>query len=130
MNTKTVLIILAIMIGIIMIFGFKVMSPGNNSSVNEISLSTQPDPLQPGPATFMIDVKDKSGKPVDNAKVFFDLNMTNMNMGTQRGDAVAQGNGLYSAMGRITMRGPWRVSTKITMPDGNIENRDFIVNVL
>ena len=118
------------MIGIIMIFGFKVMSPGNNSSVNEISLSTQPDPLQPGPATFMIDVKDKSGKPVDNAKVFFDLNMTNMNMGTQRGDAVAQGNGLYSAMGRITMRGPWRVSTKITMPDGNIENRDFIVNVL
>lgn len=99
------------------------------SNASGISLSTNPDPLQPGPATFMIEVKDKRGKPVDNAKVSFDINMTTMNMGTQQGDAISQGNGRYSATGRMTMRGPWRVSTKVTMPDGSVENKDFTVDV-
>ncbi len=99
------------------------------SSTSGISLSTNPDPLQPGPATFLIDVKDKNGKPVDDAKVSYDLNMTTMNMGTQQGDATSQGKGRYSATGRMTMRGPWRISTKITMPDGSVENKDFTVDV-
>ena len=110
MNTKTALIILVILIGAIAILAFDSkgsvngVSDTNNSS--GISLSTNPDPLQPGPATFMIDVKDKNGKPVDDAKVSYDLNMTTMNMGTQQGDATPLGNGRYSATGRMTMRGP------------------------
>jgi len=52
-----------------------------------------------------------------------------MNMGTQQGNATSQGNGRYSVEGRMTMRGPWRVSTKVTMPDGSVENKDFTVNV-
>ena len=133
MNTKTALIILVILIGAIAILAFDSkgsvngVSDTNNSS--GISLSTNPDPLQPGPATFMIDVKDKNGKPVDDAKVSYDLNMTTMNMGTQQGDATPLGNGRYSATGRMTMRGPWRVSTKTTMPDGSVENKDFTVEV-
>ncbi len=114
------------MIGIIAILAFN----AKGGSSYGISLSTNPDPLQPGPATFMIEVKDKDGKPVDNATVSFDLNMTTMNMGTQQGDATPQGNGRYSAVGRISMRGPWRASTKVTMSDGSVENKDFIVNVL
>ena len=101
----------------------------DTNSNSRIRLSTNPDPLQPGPATFFIDIKDKSGKPVDTAKVSFDLNMTTMNMGTQQGDATSQGNGRYAAMGTMTMRGPWRISTQVTMPDGSIENKDFTVNV-
>lgn len=100
---------------------------GSGNSV--ISLSTNPNPLKMGPATFIIEVKDKTGKPVDNAKVYFDLNMTAMNMGTQQGDATGQGNGKYSASGRMTMQGPWKVSTKVTMPDGTVANKDFTVNV-
>lgn len=100
-------------------------------SVSEaISLSTNPYPLKMGPATFIIDIKDNTGKPVDNATVFFDLNMTAMNMGTQQGNATAQGDGRYAASGRMNMRGPWKVSTKITMPDGSVVNKDFTVNVL
>ena len=134
MNTKTLLIILAIMIGTIAILAFDTKGSSNNGTPDEnnnegISLSTNPDPLQPGPATFFIDVKDKSGKPVDTAKVSFNLNMTTMNMGTQQGEATSQGNGRYSATGRMTMRGPWRVSTKVTMPDGSVENKDFTVDV-
>jgi len=102
-------------------------SGGNGNST--VTLSTNPDPLTFGPATFIIEVKDKDGKSVDNAKVSFDLNMTSMNMGTQQGDATSQGNGKYAASGRMTMRGPWRVATKVTMPDGSITNKDFTVNV-
>ena len=135
MNSKILLIVLAVMIGAIAILGWKVMSASNSSTASSgsgnpaISLSTDPNPLELGPATFMIDVKDKDGKPVDNATVSFDLNMTAMNMGTQQGNAAPQGNGRYSAVGGMSMRGPWRVSTKITMPDGSVVNKEFTVNV-
>ena len=132
MNIRTLLIIIAIIVSMGIIFEVKdILSNGilAVSSTSGISLSTNPDPLQPGPATFLIDVKDKNGKPVDDAKVSYDLNMTTMNMGTQQGDATSQGKGRYSATGRMTMRGPWRISTKITMPDGSVENKDFTVDV-
>ncbi|MDO8610467.1 MAG: FixH family protein [bacterium] len=121
------MVILAIMIVVTMIYGWKVTFPSNEGG--PISLSTSPNPLQPGPATFFIDVKDKNGKPVDNATVLFDLNMTTMNMGTQQGNAVSLGNGRYSVTGSMSMRGPWRVRTTVTMPDGSVENKDFLVNV-
>lgn len=109
--------------------GWKSSSMGDSGTSDGISLSTDPNPLRPGRATFMIDVKDKNGKPVDNATVSFDLNMTTMNMGTQRGDAASQGNGRYSAVGSMSMRGPWRVRTSVKMPDGSTENKDFTVDV-
>ncbi len=133
MNIKTFLVILAIVVGTTAILAYdskgSVNGLSDTNSDSGISLTTNPDPLQPGPATFFIDVKDKSGKPVDKARVSFDLNMTTMNMGTQQGDATSQGNGRYSAEGRMTMRGPWRVSVEVTMPDGSVENKDFTVDV-
>jgi len=55
--------------------------------------------------------------------------MTAMNMGAQQGNATSQGNGRYAASGQMSMRGPWKVTTKITMPDGSVVNKDFTVNV-
>ena len=129
MNNKTLLIILAIMVSAVAYFGWKASSGPSSSTGGGISLSTDPNPLRPGKATFMIDVKDKSGNPVDTATVSFDLNMTAMNMGTQQGNATSQGNGRYSAVGNMSMRGPWLVKTKVKMPDGSIESKDFTVNV-
>lgn len=133
MNSKTLLALLAIMVVAVAILWWKsstLSSSGSTAGTNGgISLSTDPSPLRPGKATFMIDVKDKSGKPVDNATVSFDINMTTMNMGTQRGTATPQGSGRYSAVGNMSMRGPWKVITKVTMPDGSVVNKDFTVNV-
>jgi hypothetical protein len=55
--------------------------------------------------------------------------MTTMNMGTQKGTATSQGSGKYAATGRLSMRGPWRVSTTVTYADGNAMKKDFVVNV-
>ncbi|OGG15365.1 hypothetical protein A3D77_07535 [Candidatus Gottesmanbacteria bacterium RIFCSPHIGHO2_02_FULL_39_11] len=135
MNNKNLLVVLAIAVGVLVILGFKLMntsgssSPSNNGRNAQVSLTTDPDPLKMGQATFIIDVKDQTGKPVDNATVFFDLNMTAMNMGTQQGNATSQGNGRYAASGRMSMRGPWKVTTKVTMPDSSVVNKDFTVNV-
>ena len=95
----------------------------------QISLMTNPSPLRLGQGTFIISVKDDAGNPVDDARVTFDLNMTTMNMGTQEGVASAQGNGNYAVVGRLSMKGPWKVSTKVTMPDGKEISKDFSVNV-
>src|SRR3989344_8713230 len=135
MTSKNLLIALVLAAGVIALLGWKVMgssssgSTTNTGSSDQISLTTDPNPLRLGNATFIIDVKDKSGKPVDNATVSFDINMTAMNMGTQQGNATSQGNGRYSAVGTMSMRGPWRVRTTVKMPDGSTENKDFTVNV-
>ena len=129
---KILLLLLVVMIGAMAILGLKIRSAsvlGTNTSNGSISLSTNPNPLRPGPATFLIDIKDKSGKPVDNAVVTYDINMTTMNMGTQKGNATSLGNGRYSANGNMSMLGPWRIRTTIKMPDGSVENKDFTVNV-
>jgi len=73
MNTKTFLVILAILVGTTAILAYDSKGSVNGlsgaNSDSDISLTTNPDPLQPGPATFFIEVKDKSGKPVDTAQV-------------------------------------------------------------
>lgn len=131
MNSKNLLIAVIILVGVIGILGWKIKSASSSSgnSKEAITLTTEPNPLKIGQATFIIIVKDNNGKAVDNATVSFDLNMTAMNMGTQQGNATAEGNGKYSATGRLSMRGPWRVATKVTMPDGSLIKKDFTVNV-
>lgn len=133
MNSKTLLVLLTVLIVAVAYLGWKSMSISTlgiaADSDGGVTLSTDPNPLRLGQATFMIDVKDKSGKPVDGATVSFDINMTAMNMGTQQGTATPQGSGRYSAVGNMSMRGPWRVRTTVKMPDGSTENKDFTVNV-
>lgn len=108
---------------------FLLKGNGSSASAQQIELATQPNPAQTGNNTFYITVRDDSGKSVDNAKVEFDLNMTTMNMGSQKGTAPSQGGGKYAATGRLSMRGPWRVSTSVTYADGKAMKKDFVVNV-
>lgn len=141
MSNKNYLpIILIVAILVIGFLSFKLIfnSSGKTGSLGEsssasadsqISLSTNPSPPKLGKTTLVITVKDSNGKPVDNATVFFDLNMTAMNMGTQQGNATSQGNGQYAATGSLSMGGPWAVRTKVTMPGGEVINKDFTINV-
>lgn len=133
MNNKTLLVLLAVLVVAVAYLAWKSMSISTPSATANsdggITLSTSPSPLRLGQATFVIDVKDTSGKPDDNATVSFDINMTTMNMGAQRGTAIPQGDGRYSAVGNMSMRGPWRVRTTVKMSDGSTANKDFTVNV-
>jgi len=69
MQNKNLLIALVIGAVVILGLGWKVLSGSSIStgSGNEpVSLTTNPNPLRTGPATFIIDVKDQVGKPVDD----------------------------------------------------------------
>ncbi len=129
MSNKISLVVLLILAIGVATLGWKTKVLGESTSTELITLTTEPSPLRPGKAKFLIKVKDKDGRPVDNSKVSFDLNMTTMNMGTQKGEAVEQGNGQYRAQGNLTMLGPWRVRIQAVMPDGSKENKDFVMNV-
>lgn len=129
MNGKNLLIVLVILIGVIGILGWKIKSASGSNVTSAISLSTDPNPVQLGQNTFVMLVKDKDGKAVDNAIVSFDLNMTTMNMGIQQGNATPQGNGKYLTVGRLSMLGPWRFSVIVAMPDGSSIKKDFNINV-
>lgn len=133
MNTKILLILLILMFGAIGYLSLKVNSSSvlgtSTNGSGLISLSTNPNPLKPGPATFLIDLKDKNGKVVNDAKVSYNINMTTMDMGAQNGNATSQGNGRYSISAKMTMLGPWKVSITVKMTDGSSEKKDFTVNV-
>ncbi len=133
MNTKILLILLILMFGAIGYLSLKVNSSSvlgtSTNGSGLISLSTNPNPLKPGPATFLIDLKDKNGKVVNDAKVSYNINMTTMDMGEQNGNATSQGNGRYSISAKMTMLGPWKVSITVKMTDGSSEKKDFTVNV-
>ena len=131
MSNKILLTMFVIAVGIIGVMSWKVKSSVLGATTNSevISLTTDPNPLQPGQATFIINVRGADGKPVDNATVSFDLNMTTMNMGTQRATATSQGKGRYIVTGNLSMQGPWRVRITASMPEGSTKNKDFVVNV-
>lgn len=122
-------LIILIVVFVLAIAGLSIKLVNAESGGGRISLNTDPSPLQLGQANFLVTVKDKDGKLVDNATVSFDLNMTTMNMGTQQGSATAQGNGKYLSVGRLSMLGPWRFSVNVNMPDGGIIKKNFDLNV-
>lgn len=125
---RILIISISILVGMIAILGYKINS-ASSSTGGGITISTSPNPLTIGPATFIITVKDKAGKLVNDATVSFDINMTTMNMGTQKGVATSTGKGQYKADGSMSMRGPWRVSVVAKMVDGSTQNKDFVINV-
>ncbi|KKQ48347.1 MAG: hypothetical protein US68_C0036G0004 [Candidatus Shapirobacteria bacterium GW2011_GWE1_38_10] len=133
MTNKILLLLLVMMAGALTIMGLKVRSTSvlgaSSNNDMQISLSTKPSPLKPGPATFLIEVKDKDGKLIDDASVNYDINMTTMDMGAQSGKAESQGKGQYLAKGTMSMLGPWKVSVAVKMPNGATANKDFTVTV-
>lgn len=121
--------LIGVLIVLLIVGGWLLLRPKGNTGLIDVTLTTNPNPLRLGTATFTIQVKDGGRKSINNATVFFDLNMAMMNMGQQSGNATPIGGGQYSATGRLTMQGQWKVKTLITLPDGSQNNKTFTVNV-
>ena len=111
-------IILAIWIAAAVFF----LGPKTSKANSQITLVTSPNPPVAGPVDLMITTKN-------NATVSYSINMTNMNMGVQQGQAMSQGNGVYKANGRFSMRGPWRIAVTVKLPDGQTISQNFDYNV-
>ena len=75
-------------------------------------------PGQPRHGEAMIDAYAVApdGRPIDDAKVTFDTDMTNMSHGQYLVVAEPAGNGHYVGLVHFSMPGPWRIITIVERP--------------
>ena len=90
---------------------------GSAQTGMDITLRTNPDPVQTGDNTFEVLVM-QDGKPVTDATVsteFFMAAMPSMNMPEMRTktDLTHVGNGMYRGKGQVTMAGRWDVTVSV-----------------
>ncbi len=80
----------------------------------KMSLETQP--AQPGmnkDVTFRLSMTDQQGKPVTGAQVSGALVMSLMDMGKNEVKFSDKGDGVYEAVGKMDMAGPWDVVVSV-----------------
>lgn len=82
----------------------------------KLSLYNSPNPPIRGANVMQVSLTDAAGKPVTDAKVSFDLDMTNMSHGKNVVPAEPAGQGLYSGQVSFMMPGPWRSIVVIERP--------------
>ncbi len=124
---KALLIVGIVIVGI---WGLWKIIPSGNTNTTDAGVQIElvsPSSVPAGQNTFIVSLRDAAGEPIDDAAVTVDINMTTMNMGKQQGQATAQGDGEYAAVGNLGMLGPWRIATDITLPSGETTSQDFIV---
>lgn len=86
----------------------------------KVALSTVPDPpTREQSTTFVVDVQDAEGKPVEGATVTLSTKMVLMSHGGIKGELVEKGDGKYEATGAFSMGGTWRVEVTVTGARGS-----------
>jgi hypothetical protein len=103
---------------------------GEKRSPNVI-VTLASDPATPtwGFGTLDAIVTDAKGKPITDAQVYFDLDMTNMRMGKNIVAAAPRGDGRYAGRVRFSMPGPWRVIVRVARPGLAPEELRYDFNV-
>lgn len=78
---------------------------------------------------LLVIITDAQGRPVDDARVYFDLVMPAHPMGVNQPIAIANGNGVYESGGVYTMDGDWLI-TVVATAKGQISKATFTIPVL
>ena len=85
--------------------------------VGDMNVSIALNPYPPvgfEPADFEVTLTDAAGQVINDATVNLDLTMPGMWMPPNQLTLTSASDGKYSATGRFTMRGPWRIEVIIT----------------
>ena len=101
---------------------------GKHSGEILIWIYGNPNPPIRGSNTLEVFVADTNGKPITDAKVSFDIDMTNMSHGKNVVVASSLGEGRYNGNVRFLMPGPWRVIVGVDR-NGQTEKVRFEFNV-
>ena len=103
---------------------------GNGLRVGDYAVwLTSAEAPKRGTAQLDAVVVDKDNKPVTNATVSFDIDMTNMSHGKNVIKTSAAGDGHYASKVRFMMGGPWRVIVVIEQANQGPVNARFDFNV-
>jgi len=106
---------------------------GGSKQVGDVIvwLSSTPNPPVRGENVLEALVTDLNGQPVTDAKISFDIDMTNMSHGKYVVVATPIENGRYSGTVSFRMPGPWRIIVSVERSGQSIERVrfDFTVNL-
>jgi hypothetical protein len=89
-----------------------------------VQFLTDHNPPVYGVDVFQVFVTDTTGRAISEAKVSYDLIMTNMNMGKNVMNATWLGDGYYTGKVYLSMPGPWRVTVSINR-SGQVTTASF-----
>ena len=101
-------------------------TPTPNVNVPKIEFTTNPPVLKVGDAELIVTVKDKDGKPVDDAEVNISYSMTTMNMGNTSGKATDEGGGRYTIKTSFGHTGNVKFTIQVDkpgLPQGILETK-------
>ena len=79
----------------------------------KLTFSTEPQKTMAGENLVRVKITDKSGKPVNDAKVAFVANMTMPGMAPSKGDGKFTRDGVYESKLNFAMAGSWEVTVSI-----------------
>ncbi|MCX7706978.1 MAG: FixH family protein [Anaerolineae bacterium] len=94
-----------------------------------VTFATDPAPPAIGQGTVILTLHDATGRPVDDAKVAIEANMSHAGMVPVNAEATGGQAGVYRVPLRWTMGGDWYVDVRFTLPDGQTVGRRFPVSV-
>ena len=97
------------------------VTPGpalGSQQVNGLLVVLRSHPASPirGRNVLEVLIADAESRPVTDAQVSFDLDMTNMSHGLNQVTAEPTGDGHYAGQVRFMMPGPWRVIAIVDRP--------------
>lgn len=96
----------------------KAPSGPQKKQVGEITLtfSTIPSPPRVGENTLRVQLTDRKGETIKNARVTFGFTMPMPGMSPVSAQAALSKEGFYEAKGNLGMGGTWHVTVKATIP--------------
>ena len=105
-------------------------TPATTASAIDIVFKSEPDPPKTGESTFMVAVKDGSGRPIIDAEVSvqqFMPAMPTMNMPAMKSETKLPhtGGGVYRGPAQVLMAGRWEVSVTVTKDGRQIGRKQF-----
>ena len=100
--------------------GFGCQPAGEKQSNINLSWEVEPDPPRVGMSTVTVFLKDSTRRPVEDARVTLEGNMSHPGMQPVISQATETEPGRYSAKMEFTMAGDWFILITSTLKDSTI----------
>lgn len=94
-----------------------------------MTLDVQPSPPVVGDGQLVVTLTDPAGRPVADARLTVEGNMSHAGMKPSFGTVTAAADGRYTVAIQWTMAGDWYVDIKATLSDGRVIGRRFPMTV-
>lgn len=122
---------ICVMVLLVVVAGCGRMQASNMPAQDGFAMSmvAQPSPPVVGDGQLIVTIADPTGKPVTDARLEVEGNMSHAGMKPSFGTVTAAADGQYTVAIRWTMAGDWYVDIKATLADGRVIARRFPITV-